>query len=458
MYGEVNMLYGLTFGVMVTLMLTILSGCNYGHKQYDPSATNGQPASDGLLVLEVTDYGRFWDRAASDRLYKFLEYESAGKNVVLVTFIHGWHHNAELSDSNRRDFQKTMRELQEKVNTREYADARVALQLQENVKVIGLYIGWRGESLPCYLDYLTFWGRKAAAEQVGGGDLREFLLKLQNLYNERNGNVQTAAVHTFMGMVTIGHSFGGQVALRTVAELLEHDLIDSGVRSEIVTGLGDLTVLLNPALEAHQYERIHRVARNGTYNYMQSPVLLTISADNDFPRSWWFPFGRRVSRLFRASLQAEEAHEWTQALGMYEPHQTHLFEVTNEADTITEEVDSKALDLSRYNVIGGIAVKPLPERSTVNYPFIVARTPSQVFINGHNGIFSDTFRTFLTEFVALSQGKRISVRRETTTSPPPKMTPQGLGAESVLIANSQATRRKETGSLLDFASHHHLRY
>lgn len=412
------MSYGLTFGGVIILMLIILSGCSYGHKQYDPSATNGQPASDGLLVLEVTDYGRFWDRAASNRLYKFLENESAGKNVVLVTFIHGWHHNAELSDGNRRDFQKTVRELQEKVNTREYADARVALQLQENVKVIGLYIGWRGESLPSFLDYLTFWGRKAAAERVGGGDLREFLLKLQNLYNERNRNIETHTSHTFMGMVTIGHSFGGQVALRTVVELLERDLIDGGVQSKIVPGLGDLTVLLNPALEAYQYERIQRLASSGKFNYTQSPVLLTISADNDRARGWWFPIGRRVSRLFRASLKAEEADEWTQALGMYKSQQTHLFEVTDKPDTITEEVNSITLDFSRYNVIGGVAINPLPERSTVNYPFIVARTPSKVLIDGHNGVFSDTFRTFLTEFVALTQGKRISVRREEMASPP----------------------------------------
>ena len=413
------MYYELTVGGVTLMMLFILTGCNYGHRQFDPCARSGQPAADGLLVLEVTDYGRFWDRDASDRLYKFLENESAGKNVVLVTFIHGWHHNADLSDSNRRDFEKTVRELQERVNTREYADARRKLQLQENVKVIGLYIGWRGESLPYLLDYFTFWGRKAAAERVGGGDVREFLLKLQNLYNERNRNVQRAPSHTFMGMVTIGHSFGGQVALRTLAELLEHDLIDRGVQSEVITGLGDLTVLLNPALEAHQYERIHRVAKmEGKFNYMQSPVLLTMSADNDFPRRRLFPFGRRVSRLFRASLKGEEADEWTQALGMYEPQKTHVLEVTNDADTITEEIDSKTIDFSRYNVISGIAVKPLPERSKVNYPFIVATTSDQVFIKGHNGIFSDTFRTFLTEFVALSQGKRIALRREEIMSLP----------------------------------------
>lgn len=410
------MSYGLTFGGIVILMLIILSGCSYGHKQYDPSASNGQPASDGLLVLEVTDYGRFWDRNAGNGLLKFLEKESADKNFVLVTFIHGWHHNADVCDPNRSDFQKTVDELREKVNKAEYVESRKALNLQGNVQVIGLYIGWRGLSLPLPLNYLTFWGRKAAAEQVGGGDFREFLLKLQNLYEKRN----LPASDTFMGMVTIGHSFGGQVALRTVAELLERDLLDDRSKPDGIRGLGDLTVLLNPAVEAYQYERIHRVAQAyGEFTSKQSPVLLTISADNDFPRRRLFPAGRLVSRLFRASLQTAQVEEWSQALGMYEPQQTHHFSVTTQANTINEdEVDCKSRDFSRVPVIGGVSMNPIQGRSTINYPFIVASTDSKDLIDGHNEIFLKPFKTFLTEYVSLSQGKRICLRREAVTPPP----------------------------------------
>lgn len=397
-------------------MLIILSGCSYGHKQYDPSATNGQPASDGLLAIEVADYGRFWDPDAGNRLYKYIKKESAGKNLVLITFIHGWHHNADVADDHRIAFQKTVLKLQEKVSTSEYAESRAALSLQRQVKVIGLYVGWRGRSLPCVLDYLTFWGRKAAAERVGGGDLRELLLRLHNLYEERNSPV----IDTFMGMVTIGHSFGGQIALRTVAELLERELLDGKSRPEGVRGLGDVTVLLNPAVEAHQYERIHRLAKEDRkFAGTQSPVLLTVSANNDWARNWPFRFGRMVSRLFRASFPTDgEAQQWTQALGMYTPQHTHLLKITNRTDTIREGVDSKELDFSRDHVIAHVALNLIPDRSTANYPFIVASTPDEVLIDGHNGIFSDTLREFLAEFVALSQGKRICLRREAVTSSP----------------------------------------
>lgn len=403
------MSYGLTFGGIALTMFLVLAGCSYGHKQYDPSASNGRPASDGLLVLEVTDYGRFWDRTANNQLYKFLEDETAGRNVVLVTFIHGWHHNAEICDDNRRDFQRTVRELQEKVNTRGYTDSRVALQLQEKVEVIGLYIGWRGQSLPSFLDYLTFWGRKAAAERVGSGDLREFLLRLNKLYKKRNSDSPS----TFMGMVTIGHSFGGQVALRTVAELLENDLLDDGVHSDGVHGLGDLTVLLNPAVEAQQYERINRIAKKDVkFPAEQSPVLLTVSADNDWARSYTFPVGRWVSRLFRASMPTkEETKEWTQALGVYEPQHTHRFTATRQTHAINEDSCSQ-MDFSKLPAVDRVVMQNIPGRSNANHPFIVASTNSTELLDGHNGIFNETFRSFLAEYVALSQGKRICLRRE----------------------------------------------
>lgn len=411
------MSFGLAGGVIAIIMLFALVGCSYGHKHYNPTATIDRLPSSRVLVLEVTDYGRFWDRTAAESIYKLLEKESIGKNIVLVTFIHGWHHNAAVGDGNRKDFEKTVRMLQEKVNKPDYAESRTALGLKENVEVIGLYVGWRGESLPLWLDYLTFWGRKAAAERVGGGDLREFLLKVQNLYNIRNSDSKTRVSDTFMGMVTIGHSFGGQVALRTVAELLEYYLLDERAETDVVRGLGDLTVLLNPAVEASQYERIDRLTKTAKFIEEQSPVLLIVSADNDWPRGNWFPWGRRVSRLFRASFQTEEeAQAWREALGMYEPQQTHRFKVTDQVDSINQEESEAACeqrDFSRIPVITKVAMDGILGRSDRAYlPFIVASTDSPELIDGHNGIFSKKFINFLTDYVALTQGKMICVRRK----------------------------------------------
>jgi len=39
-------------------------------------------------------------------------------------------------------------------------------------------------------NYLTFWGRKATADRIGRGDLREFFTKLDQLYVEQNSQAR----------------------------------------------------------------------------------------------------------------------------------------------------------------------------------------------------------------------------------------------------------------------------
>ena len=47
-------------------------------------------------------------------------------------------------------------------------------------KIVGVYIGWRGRSIDLSgLDNITYWDRKAVAEQVGKGGVTELLLRLE---------------------------------------------------------------------------------------------------------------------------------------------------------------------------------------------------------------------------------------------------------------------------------------
>ncbi len=138
-----------------------------------------------------------------------------------------------------------------------YAQSRGVLTNSTEVQVIGVYVGWRGRSLPDPFDYLTIWPRKEAAERVGDGDLREFLARLEVLYQKRN----TAGIHPFLGLVAVGHSLGGQVLLRSTAPEIERELVVAaeGSQPPFISGFGDLAVLVNPAVEANQFERIHRL-------------------------------------------------------------------------------------------------------------------------------------------------------------------------------------------------------
>ena len=158
----------ISLGCLSLVTLLLLSGCNYDHKQFRSSSEAA--TLPGPLVIEVDDYGRFWDRKAADAVLETISGTSKNKSTVVSVFIHGWHHNADASDEDFQDFQTSLERLRAKLQEPRYVSARRHLHLQEDINVIGLYVGWRGRALPGWLNYLTFWGRKSAAERVGDGE------------------------------------------------------------------------------------------------------------------------------------------------------------------------------------------------------------------------------------------------------------------------------------------------
>lgn len=410
--------------LVIAITLSLQFGCDYGHKQY--RQTSDTPGT-GPLVIEIDDYGRFWNPKAAEETLDAIAKGSLNKNTVVMAFIHGWHHNADDCDENFKNFHNSLGQLQKRLDEPGYRDARKQLNLSDDMQVIGLYVGWRGRSLPSFLDYFTFWTRKSAAERVGDGDLREFLTKLQKLYIKRN-ETQDSVDTTFMGLVTVGHSFGGQVLFKAVSGSLERDLIDALSRgtqnpatnkislTEIVSGFGDMTVLLNPALEAFQYERIHRLARSSTFTSRQAPVLLTVSAEDDSARKYWFPLGRNLNLLFRPTFPDDKGKElWTTALGEYIPQQTHYLEKTDEPsdlkDSLYYECRIKHEDFSDRHILGNAELKPQEERAQPYSPVVIAHTSNKI-VHEHNGIFGETFSEFLTDYVANIEAKRLCLIRE----------------------------------------------
>lgn len=420
------MLRAIRVYLFVAFIMCLLVGCDYGHKQYRQGRDIPPPGTTPL-VIEIDDYGRFWNPKTADATLDAIAEASSNKNTVVMTFIHGWHHNASDCDENFQNFHHSLGQLQKRLDEPAYKEARKLLNLKEDIQVIGLYVGWRGRSLPSFLDYATFWARKSAAERVGDGDLREFLTKLQKLYIKRNEK-QDNSDTTFMGLVTVGHSFGGQVLFKAVSGSLERDLIDALSRgtkdqavqkislTEIVSGFGDMTVLLNPALEAFQYERIHRLTQSSIFTRRQTPVLLTVSAEDDSARKYWFPLGRNLNLLFRPTFPDDEGKElWTTALGEYIPQQTHELKKTDSPtdlpDSLYNECRIKYEDFSENHILGNAELKPKKERAQPNSPVVIAHTSNKI-VHEHNGIFGETFSEFMTDYVANIEAKRLCLIRE----------------------------------------------
>lgn len=403
--------------------LSILSCATYDRTF--PQA--GGPFDNELdYVIQIDDAGKLREPDVATNAVSTIREISKHQNIIVVIFIHGWHHNASPRDKNAKEFADSLVKIRNTLDDRQngepgiYRKSREVLTGDVDVKVIGIYVGWRGKSLPMPLDYLTFWGRKSAAERVGNGEIGGFLSELNEIYQNRL-KINSGEKAPFMGLVSFGHSFGGQVLLRAVSPQIERELIvatqrngDSDVPTRRIFGFGTLAVLLNPAVEAKQYEAIDSLSRKLTYDHEQTPVMLTLSSQTDSARIFWFPIARLLRTTFRPSLWGKNKDLDNQALGSYAPQVTHAVETIENGGTLKfdpEKYDKARCEIAKFDLtnipeIGKIKLAPLDNTGQPYSPFIVASVSGKVIIK-HNGIFKDDLRDFLNNYVALTQGKNL---------------------------------------------------
>jgi hypothetical protein len=463
---------------LAVVALILVDGCaSYGNKPYRlGDGASIETPEYTMRFVEADDEGWLWSPKQANDAIDTVTASAAQVDTFVVLFVHGWHHSSRCCDDNIEGFKDTLTQLHSqllKLSSRAGSSGAPGAGRAENFRLIGIYVSWRGASLPGFLDYVTFWGRKSAAQRTGEVDLREFLDRLNQVYRRHNqvpartaGQTPDAAPNTFLGLVTLGHSFGGQVLLRSVSAALEQELqsvtpMPGYLRSDPSTqpqplnrplhGFGDLVVLINPAVESAAYQRLRILSQELTYTDGQTPVMLTVSADNDVPRRWPFRWGRILGEWFTNKPYNENEHEREserQALGIYSQNGlqiTHRLQALDAQATLvvktrthtpepfcaqsgkcecqwlewahpvpTLEPDSLSWDstttLDRYDfsqetVFNNVVLEPLPEASARHYePFVVA-SASPAIIDGHSGIFSGPFIAFLTSYIGFIEGK-----------------------------------------------------
>ncbi|MEX3694381.1 hypothetical protein AB3X91_41100 [Paraburkholderia sp. BR14263] len=418
------------------------AGCSLYNKRYETA--NLAPPPYDLKIVQIDDFGSFWDATRANQTLEEIKQATQEGNVLVVLFIHGWHHNAADDDENLLDFNKTLQALSNVINTPVRQALREQLTGSKELRLIGVYMGWRGRSLPGFLDYATMWWRKSAAERVGDGDASEFIERLDRIYLRRNTSPPDsgpAEPKPTMGLVTIGHSFGGQVLLRAIARSFEYSLAErapcfanvlkpvSDPRAAVaehtpVDSLGDLNILVNPATEAYQFARIDALYRQLAYPETQTPQVVVFSADNDVPRKSFFPIARVLTRPFRPGFRPDDDNYqgalWGKALGELPQQQTHDLSLVQRPDSLTDAdyagpnpgAKIEAFDFTGAEVVfKGVGLTPVQQHVpggpnfTPFSPVVVAVTHQDI-IDGHTGIFGETFRNFLVDYVAYVEGKR----------------------------------------------------
>lgn len=320
-----------------------------------------------------------------------------------------------------------MRKLRATLQQELYRSSRVQLTNVEAVTVISVYVAWRGlEYRPWFPGNVpfSFWSRKAAAERISEGPLREFMLEVNDIYRARNATAPTSLQRPFMGLAAFGHSFGGQVIFGAVSPILEAAL-RSAKEDQPTSGFGDIVVLLNPAFEAKQFEALHNAARAAKFHPWQTPLVAILSGTADFPNRTFFALGRKLDSRY-SSIPDSDKETWRNAVGAHEYFVTHTLS-QNRGDSAPpdafkpqwytkwpcEVLDVDIADVRRFRAGDGESARSLrlaPLVDTGRRPPLVVAVVDKTVVGGHSQIWLDINEAFLTNFVAISQGKGMLLR------------------------------------------------
>ena len=399
---------------LIPCTITPDTSCGSAAIQYE---NNGQ-SEYHLGFIEFDDQGQLRQRQQMEAVLDYFYNLASREDVILTVFVHGWHHDAEVTDTNVLEFQRLLRQLS-------IAEIRGSEQdKRAKRKILGVYLGWRGDSIEIpFVNNLTFWDRKSTAQEVGLQGVTEALVRLEQIVNIKVIQEDVPKSENSR-MVVVGHSFGGAVVYSAIQQLLVDRYYfsrDNAVFS--AEGFGDLTLLINPAFEALRYSTLYDIGQQQCRRYFsdQLPRLVVLTSEADLATRYAFPAGRIFStftekhdKLDRIQctksgekpLQVKESQADLYTVGHFEPYWTHKL--------APAETKTRGLDFN-YRALGtrwsqqdfGDEVRF--EQSTLTHlgrthplnPFLNVRVDGKL-IGGHNDIWGEEIISFVRDLIVIS--------------------------------------------------------
>ncbi len=287
-------------------------------------------ANREVAVVEFDDYGNLFNRTQLNCAVDGVAGAARDGAVVLV-YVHGWHHSAQTTEDSSDDLKK-FRNFVKQFARRSAATQSLSQAPGQEVPVVGVFVGWRGDSIESSgitmpLSYaLTFWDRKAAAQNIGNsGGVTELFFRLEQ--------VRTNFDSTGTKLVAIGHSFGGALLYSALSSrLLDQALADQrsfaasqGAPPEPQTRRfsPDVLVLVNPAIEAMRFKPYLDLVRRWPHGMDVPPRLIIATSSADWATGYAFPIGRMLSTTFASYSDPSDAAVNKSAIGHYDPFVTH---------------------------------------------------------------------------------------------------------------------------------------
>ncbi|NIE97440.1 hypothetical protein F3J02_13285 [Acinetobacter sp. Tr-809] len=317
------------FDIMDKCSLSAKSGCSDSVFYTDVDKNTNERKT--VAILEIDEQGHYINESYADKIIDFVkkENESDSKPVVLL-FIHGWNHNSIEGDENLSDFKKIIKSVKIKNKDGNYRD------------VIGVYVSWRAKVYPDYLNKLaTFWNRKKVSEDIGRGDLQRFILNLDGFLSDSKPHEEKPI------FILAGHSFGASALYSAVSTMLLMRF-DEGIRQQekdssvALKGVGDLVLLINPAVEVTRFAALREhIWKNGgerprIFKNNLKPFFIVIGSGTDTDTTRYFPIGRKLNAwtenyrdtqiidgISNKEKTVNEKSMDVTAIGNYAPYYTH---------------------------------------------------------------------------------------------------------------------------------------
>lgn len=330
--------------------------------------------------------------------------KSSDRPLLIVAFIHGWHHSADPKDGNVKSFQDFLRSLQVEENQSGFTKRQV----------VGVYLGWRGNDKTGFLSKpLSFDERKLSAIRIGQYGVQELLAEL--------GEIRRADSRS--RLVAVGHSFGGANLISAVYQTLINEIIVSNDFGPSKVGklYGDLVILLNPAIEASRFETMQRRISSRTFHKCQPIVLASFTSEADSATRALFPVGQRV--LFSEddgsyAGDSPEDRETKEALvrstyGWHAPYVTHRMSATSGGLLVRlsrEEFDKAHQTWGTFRdgngdfKVGGVSMA-LESRNYPSYAPVINAKVSSELVSSHTDIWRPEFLLALRALIGMESAK-----------------------------------------------------
>lgn len=355
--------------------------------------------------IEFNDDGHLFDPSLMQSVLSKIENieERSERNLMLVVFIHGWHHNASDEDNNVKKFKEFLKQLQEEENL--LSENKESL-VGNSREVVGLYIGWQGKSnvdIPVIEDF-SYKSRKLTGLKTGELGVSKIFDELGKIRNSNDKN----------RLILVGHSFGAGVLYSAIEAKLKTNLNTSSTNSEKI--FGDMVILLNPAIEAEKFTTVHQLLNKNEKNFNDCQPLLMASftSKGDKALGDYFPKGMKL--FFKEEIDKLENPELlTTVYGLYEPFSNYTLSTSNNTQTnkslnrtifekgVKSWKEFRAGNISDYN-LSNMTLTRRHAKQNPGTPIFNVQVETEL-IEDHNSIWNPEFTYFIRGLIGMEFAK-----------------------------------------------------